>query len=256
MTQPLQTTLARKWKVDVNTGTVSVPVWTAVRGLNEVTPSPFTPNLEDDNEYDQGGWTSQTKTALSWSIELKLLRKTDPADATSYDAGQEKLRDQARIFGGLGVANIRWYDRDGGPEAYTGFAEIEWVPDGGSLTDLETVTVTLHGKGEAEEIANPDTAVLGVPTVTSVTPSTGLAAAGGAMVKITGTNFTDVNGTAVIIGAAGMKVTGTNFTEYVVESRTVIWGRVPAKAAGAYNVTATSTAGTSATGAGNAVTYV
>lgn len=155
MTQPQQTELARKWKWDVNTGTVAVPVWTLIFGTNELTVNPHTPNLEDDNAYEDGGWTSKTKTALSWSAESKLLRKKAPATGV-FDPGQEKLRACGRAFADAGWAEVRIYDREGGVEAYHGFAEVTWAPDGGSTTDLETITVTLDGKGELEVIANPD----------------------------------------------------------------------------------------------------
>lgn len=256
MTQPLQSTLARKWKLDVNTGTVAVPVWTPVYGLNELTPQPQTPNLEDDNVYEQGGWTSKTKTALSWSLEAKLVRKTDAASAITYDPGQEKLRLLARAFGAAGVAHVRWYDRNGGPEAFVGFGEVSWVPDGGSQTDLETITVTLDGKSDSTIITNPDAAALPIPIVSSVTPSAGLLAAGGGLIVVIGDNFMDVNGNNVVTAVTGVKVTGTNALEWVVETRYRLVARYPAKAAGSYNVTVTSSAGTSSTGAANAVVYV
>jgi len=133
---------------------------------------------------------------------------------------------------------------------------VSWTPDGGSQTDLETVTVTVDGKSEALIFTNPDAAALAVPTVTSVSPAAGLLAAGGGLIVVLGDNFMDANGANVVTPTTGVKVTGTNFTEWVVESRYRLVGRYPAKAAGAYNVTVTTAAGTSATGAGNAVVYV
>lgn len=155
VTQPDQTTLARKFKLDVNTGTPAAPVWTAVRGRKEFKPN-VTPNLEDDSDYDSGGWGSQTKTQLEWTIEVKLARKVSPTSKTTYDTGQEALRTKSRLFGADGVAHIRYYDRDGGAEAYEGYAEVTWVPDGGDTKALELVTVTLTGKGALVEITNPD----------------------------------------------------------------------------------------------------
>jgi hypothetical protein len=248
--------LARKWQADINTGTVAVPIWTPIYGIQELTPSPNAPNLEDDNVYEAGGWTGQTKTALSWSLEFKLVRRTDAASAITYDPGQEKLRTLSYTFGASGVANIRWYDRNGGIEAFSGFGEVSWEPDGGSQTDLETITVTVTGKSDRLIITNPVAAALPLPVVNSVTPSAGLLAAGGGLIVIIGDNFMDANGNNVVTAVTGVKVTGTNALEWVVESRYRIVARYPAKAAGPYNVTVTNTTGTSATGATNAVVYV
>lgn len=154
MTQPQQTQLARKWKLEINTGSVATPTWTQVKGINEFTPQVGEANLEEDNDYDSDGWGSSTKTMLNWSAEAKLLRKADPG-TNALDTGQEKLRTQSRLFGSDGVAHVRFYDRNGGVEAYEGFAEVSWGAEGGSPSDLETVTVTLTGKGALEEIANP-----------------------------------------------------------------------------------------------------
>lgn len=155
MTQPSTTTLARKWKADVNTGTVAVPVWTPVNGINECKPSPMTPTIQDDNVYDNDGYLGKTKTALSHSVEMKLLRKKAPASGV-YDAGQEFLRAKAKTLGTGSKIEARYYDRDGGPEAYQGWFEVEWAPEGGATVDLETVTVTLHGDGPLDDITNPD----------------------------------------------------------------------------------------------------
>lgn len=154
MSQPDETTLSRKWKIDVDLGADNS--WIPIKGLNEFKPSPQTPTLEADNAYEDGGWLSKTKTALEWSLELKLLRRTSASDPVSYDPGQERLRTLSGLLGAGGVAHVRWYDRNGGPEAYEGYAEVEWNSDGGSVTDLEKATVMLHGKGERFLITNPD----------------------------------------------------------------------------------------------------
>lgn len=155
MTQPDQSTLARKFKLDVNTGTAAVPIWTPVKGIREFAPK-LNANLEDDSDYDAEGWGSQTKTQLDWALEVKVARKVSPSSATTYDPGQEALRTKAELFGASGVAHVRWYDREGGAEAYEGFAEVQWVADGGDTKALELVTVTLTGKGARTVITNPD----------------------------------------------------------------------------------------------------
>jgi IPT/TIG domain len=152
-TEQLVATLARKWKLDVNTGSVASPVWTPVRAIGELKPN-VEANMEDDSDYDSDGWESETKTALKWGLEVKVLRKVGVTSG-NYDPGQEALRTASTQFGSPGTPQIRWYDRDGGPEAYSGFASVSWEPEGGETKDLDTVTVKLSGNGARTTIANP-----------------------------------------------------------------------------------------------------
>ena len=84
------------------------------------------------------------------------------------------------------------------------------------------------------------------PTVTMVGPNSG-STAGGTPVSLTGTNFT---------GATAVSFGGTAATNFVVNSATSITATSPARAAGAVNVTVTTSGGTSATSAANTYTYV
>jgi hypothetical protein len=253
MTQPQQSTLARKMVLEINTNTVASPIWTTVKGLNEYTFTPGEPNLEDDNVYEDLGYTGSTKTALSWKAEVKLMRRTLPSDVTTYDPGQEKLRVLSNLRGPTGVAYIRTYDRDGGPEAYTGFAEVSWSPEGGSPTDLEAVSVTLTGKGAPTLITNPNAPALALPTVTGFSPAT-TPTAGGGLVNITGDNFMDRNGNVVVVGAASVKFAAANATAYTVVSRNLIVAIAPANTAGAKVITVTNTTGLSVVT--SSITYV
>jgi hypothetical protein len=244
MTQPQQSTLSRKWVLEVNTGTVASPIWTTVKGLNEYTFTPGDPNLEDDNVYEDLGFTGQTKTALSTKGEAKIMRRTLPTDVTTYDPGQEKLRVLSNLLGPTGVAYCRTYDRDGGPEAYTFFAEVSWSPEGGSPTDLESITITLTGKGAPTLITNPNAPALALPSITSLTPATG-PAAGGTLVIIRGDNFKDRNGVTVVTLAAHVTFGGTNATSYSVLDRQTIAAVAPAHAAGSVQTVVTNTTGAS-----------
>lgn len=152
-TEQLVSTLARKWKLDVNTGTVAVPVWTPVRAIGELKTT-VESNMEDDSDYDSDGWASESKTQMKWTLETKVLRKIG-VTSSNYDPGQEAIRAAADQFGSAGTPQFRWYDRDGGPEAYTGFASVSWEPEGGEAKDLDTVTIKLSGQGKRTLITNP-----------------------------------------------------------------------------------------------------
>lgn len=250
MTQPDVSALARKWRMDVNTGTASVPVWTTCNGIRELTPPGPTPTLQDDGVYEDGGWGSSTKTGLDWVLNGTLVRRMEPDDTTQYDDGQESLRAAAFALGSSGQRQVRWYDRDGGPEAYSGWCEVTWAPQGGDRTALELVQITLTGRGAMTAITNPVAATPAAPTVTALSPATG-AAAGGTLVKITGTHFVGVT------AAAHVKFDATNATSYFVQDSETIYAVAPAHAAGTVDVTVVATGGTSATtGTGNDYVYV
>ena len=151
--EQLVSTLARKFRVEVNTGTVASPTWTQVRAIADLKPDIET-NLEDDSDYDSEGWQSQTKTQLGWSLELKVGRKIGFSSGV-YDPGQEYLRAASTSFGQGGTVQLRWFDRTGGPEAYSGFGTVAWKPEGGDTKTLDMVTITITGSGKRTDITNP-----------------------------------------------------------------------------------------------------
>lgn len=156
MAEDKVSTLARKFKLEVapGDGDPEEADWTTVRGIQELTPSKDD-NLEDDSDYDSDGWTSQVRTGQSWSLEAKVARKASGGDKVEYDAGQEIVRTASDKFGAEGTVFVRWYNRDGGDEAYQGRAQAGFTDDGGSTTDLSTATLTLTGTGKRETIDNP-----------------------------------------------------------------------------------------------------
>jgi hypothetical protein len=113
------------------------------------------------------------------------------------------------------------------------------VPPGTGTVNV-TVEVLLDGT------SNPMPYVYGpapVPTLTSITPTSG-SAAGGTSVVLTGTNFT---------GATAVSFGGTPATSFTVNSSTQITAVTPAHSAGPVSVTVTTPFGTSN---GVAFTYI
>lgn len=153
-------TTTRSWYVDCNTGTTAVPIWTPVGGISDFKPS-RDGSMEDDSDFDSGGYQSETKTAEKWGADLKLVRKVTAASSTAYDPGQEFLR--AKSEGTFGVANsaeIRYYEMEtGGPriQAYQGRCAVGWSEDGGGMTSLRTATVKMSGQGRLNSIVHPGT---------------------------------------------------------------------------------------------------
>lgn len=232
-------TNVRKWYLDINTGSVAVPSWVGVFGLNEFKPN-IEPTLQDDSDFDSGGYKSSTVTALAWALETKLSRKTIADSPTAYDPGQEALRLASEQMGTGNRVHVRWYEMTpNGPraEAYEGFAAVSWTPDGGSMDALETVTVTMTGQGKRTAITHPEGATV-VPTITTLTPNAALVA-GGNLIMIAGTGFS---------AATDVKVGGVSVaaSDWEVASDTKLALKAPAKTAGAQPVIVTNAAGNSA----------
>lgn len=151
-------TLNRKWYLDVDTSSTSTPTWIGVFGMTDFKPALDT-TLQDDSDFDSEGYKSQTATALAWSNEAKVSRKTQPGAAEEYDPGQEVLRLAGAEIGPDNVVHVRWYEMTpGGPrtEAYEGYSSVSWSDDGGGMDALSTATVKLTGRGQRIAIAHPD----------------------------------------------------------------------------------------------------
>lgn len=152
----LRSLLAKDWILEVDTRApgAAEPQWTRVNGLTS-----FTETTEDNTEED--GWGSSVVTQRTWSIEAEGRRKRTDATAFTPDPGQEAIRKAGRIVGFAANITVRWYRRDGAPDAYQGVATVSGFTKGGSTTDLEPFNFTLNGQGAPVEIANPATSISG-----------------------------------------------------------------------------------------------
>lgn len=151
--------LAKDWVLEVNSASTEVtPVWVVVRGLTKLQPM-IDGSAVDDSDFDSDGWKSETYTQRAWSIECEGRRKklVGGADFTP-DAGQELVRLAGEELGDDAVLFIRWYRKDGDPQAYTGHCEVKYSGGGGGVTDLEPLSFTMTGKGKRTPIENPTTA--------------------------------------------------------------------------------------------------
>lgn len=149
-TETLVTTLAKKMRLDVTTdGGIT---YFKVRGIKTMKPV-INPTTEDDTDFDSGNWGSDLKTLLKWQLDMDVKRGLGVVTGT-YDPGQEVLRAASENMGVAGVVQVRWFDRNGGPEAYTGFAQVTWSPNGGGAVG-DVVSVSLLGQGTRTTIANP-----------------------------------------------------------------------------------------------------
>lgn len=154
MSTPTPTTaLARRWKMDVNLGTEDLPDWQPMIAITEFQPT-FPPNIEESSTYDSDGWAENEKTAQSWEVSTTFNRRVN--DQTKvYNDVHEAIRLAAFAYGSDARVHLRFYDRNGLPEAYEGKALVEWEDQGGEYNALGQVAATFTGDGPLELIANP-----------------------------------------------------------------------------------------------------
>lgn len=242
------TALARRYVLEVNLGSDTVPVWTQVIGLADFKPA-VSPTDQDSSNYNSDGWGDKTRTAADWSVELKLNVEQDEV---TYEPPPTHvaLQDAAWSPGGPNTyVEIRYYDRNGNTDAWQGTCLVTWSPDGGDRTALGTVSATLSGHGALVRITNP-AGTDPAPSILSLNPASG-GTAGGELVTILGAHFIDASGnpaTDVDFGANP----ASSFT--VVNTNTIV-ATSPAASAGSVDVSVTSAAGTSATVPGSSYTY-
>jgi len=235
--------LARRWWLDVNTNTYAAPTWIAVNGVEDFKYA-LDPSVQDDSDYDSGGYKSSTITAIGWSLDCKVARKVTVASATVYDPGAEVLRAASMLMGASNRVDVRWYEMtSGGPkvEAYRGYAAVSWSEDGGGMDALAAVSIKLTGQGASTAITHPDGAAV-VPVLYSVLPATA-ATAGGSLHQLTGAGF--FNG--AVSGVASMKIGVTNVPTFSVLSDSKLVWLSPTKVAGPFVVYVTNQIGESVT---------
>ncbi|GAA4175752.1 phage tail tube protein [Gryllotalpicola koreensis] len=138
--------LARKFAVEVtdDIDDLTSATWTAVNGVTDFQPQ-ITANVQDASDYDTNGWASSETTMYSWTAQVTFFRKYATSPSVTYDAGQEMIRARVGKFAPDNRIGFRWYDRNGGPEANSGVAIVDWKRSNTAVTNLEQAQVTLTG---------------------------------------------------------------------------------------------------------------
>lgn len=156
MATPTETTaLVRRWRLQIDMSeAVDGSDWQTIFGVNDFTPPMPDPNIEDSSDYESEGWNDNEKTAQGWEMSLTINRKTND-QVKVFHPTHEKLRAAAFGFGSNSRAHLRWFDRNGLPEAYEGTGIVQWENSGGEHTDLDQPELTITGKGALLLIDNP-----------------------------------------------------------------------------------------------------
>lgn len=153
---PAPTSIAvpqRRYRLDLNMGTDLSADWQQVIGLTEFKPD-IPPEIVTLEPYESDGWPEQVVTGRRWSLEFKLARRVDSV-TDAFNPTHEELRTASAEAGVGTFVNVRWYDREGRPEAYAGYGVVAWAPEGGDGKAVDLVAVTITGSGPLESISNP-----------------------------------------------------------------------------------------------------
>lgn len=153
-------TTTRKWWVDIDASATETPDWVGLAGITEFQPT-VEGSLQNDSDFDGGGWGSDANTLNKWKANGKVRRGVQPgSNPPVYDPGQEILREAGSETGLANVVHVRFYEMEPeGPrvEAYEGFAAVTWSEDGGGVEALSFASFTLNGRGKRNAIVHPAT---------------------------------------------------------------------------------------------------
>lgn len=230
----MSTALARKFRIDLTSDLTLAGGWLQLNGVNDF-KSTNKPTLVDASAYDTNGAASFEKTFEEWAASATVFRRLA---AGVYDAAQELARTHSDTgdFGDNCRLGVRWYDKNGGPEAYQGVAIVEWERSQSGVKDIDTATISFTGTDvPLALITNPGVAPV-VPVVLSALPT---AIAVGGVVTITGTGFTGT------VPTSGVKFNSINATSWSVVSDQVIVAVMPTGSAGVGNIVVTNGVGPS-----------
>lgn len=230
----MSTTLARKFRVDLTADLTLASGWLQLNGIDDWNPN-VNPTNEATDAYDTNGWSTSEVTMQAWSATASLFRRIAGG---VYDPGQELARACMGQFGSSARLGVRWYDKNGGPEAYSGVALVGWARNNTAVANVEKATVTFTGTDVPLNlnITNP---IIGgaVPLLAAATPT---AQSVGKILTIIGAGFTGTS------GASAVTIGGVNASSYTVQSDSMITAVVPTGSAGSAPVVVTNGVGPSA----------
>lgn len=154
MAAPTDTTaLARKFRVDIDTGWPGAASWAQLKGVTDWKDA-VEPTHQSQADYDSD-WEGMQRTKLKWSAEVTFLRKQTVAGDV-LDPAAEKIRASVDQFGEAGKVHVRWYDREGGAEAYEAYTLATWSRANSGQADLDAVSVKFEDVGAGRAlITNP-----------------------------------------------------------------------------------------------------
>lgn len=227
----MSTDLARKFRIDLTTDLTLVASFVQLNGINDFDPG-VTPNMEDTSAYDTNGVESSEVTMQSGLITATYFtRKNGGVE----DPGQKLVRLAMGQFDAAARLGIRWYDKNGGPEAGSAVVipQRKRATTGTKNVESWTATFTVTDGVLNLNITNPAAGAL-VPSLAAATPAAATAAH---VLILTGANFT---------GTTGVTVGGVAVSSFVFVSDSQIAVVMPTGSAGSAPIIVTNAAGAGA----------
>lgn len=220
--------LARRFAQDVS---VDGTNWVKLGGRTDFAPTENgTTQAADD--YDSDGFNKWEKTMTGWQLVTKFNMPT--AAGIPADPGQAILEATRFQFGDDCRAYTRWYDRNGGTDAWSGLALIDWNQSKTGVADIDEITATFKGDGPVVRISNPG-ASPDAPVVTNAISNPAVQLTGG-QVQIFGGGF---------LGATAVKFGTVSAVNPIIVSDSLIIALMPTGSAGSAPITVITPAGTS-----------
>ncbi len=114
--------LARDLTIEINTGSVAVPVWTGIGGLNTLTHSPSSTDAET-TDFNSNGRSEHIKAERGESWTLAGFALEDVATGTR-DAGQAAVETLANALGLASLGQFRITSPGGNTSTFMASAEV------------------------------------------------------------------------------------------------------------------------------------
>ena len=152
--------LARGCDFHLNTGTIGVPVWTEIKGVNNYQPT-ATGNNADTTTFDEDGWQSHIKASRGGSCTIGGMLLSDP-DTGDRDPGQAAVEAWALEIGPDSLKQLRVTFPDS--STVLGLASANSTFGGGGTDDPQAWSVEITYSGPITYSALSGSAVPGAPT--------------------------------------------------------------------------------------------
>lgn len=130
--------LAREYDLTLNTGTVLVPVWTAISGITGITPGQ-TSTRTDDTDFDTAGWEAGTVAMRGKSLSVAINYKEN-SDG-DQDPGQAALIALSETSGPSGKGNFQYVSPNGNGYTFRATVDMAWA--GGGKVDNANMSADL-----------------------------------------------------------------------------------------------------------------
>jgi hypothetical protein len=134
---------AQDFEFDLNTGTVGVPVWVPVVGINNLAHAPTT-NRADTRHFGDGGRLKHWVASRGDTFTLTGLRQEDH-DTGDRDPGQEAVEVWANQMGPDSIKQFRITTPGGNTLAFNASAEVTRFGGGNDDPSAWTVVVEVDG---------------------------------------------------------------------------------------------------------------